>query len=330
LPAKPVFVTLPPAWHPSWLHHHPHRWQAGTLDRQALIASAQDVADRPGFLSVAQRFARCWLKTQHDNPVLRTVFRNSQRYMLLVGSLVLHHQRNRADSGSGLTPAAMCSFFEHARGSPFGAGESQIRAMLAHARLHHLIEPAPDSGDKRFRPLVPTALLRHIFEQWVGGFLQAHAGERGFELPAPWAEMVAVPGLVAEVFSYRMAALREDGFVLAQPVAADLRWVLQHDHGYRVFLHCVEGLQGQADGSALVDIRASTLATCAGVARGTVRNMLQAATQQGWFTPVGASPTLCRWPTAQMRTTLLWIALELVWMHGLACAAWSRRGHYAA
>lgn len=323
-------MTRPLAWRPSWLRHHPHCWQAGTLDQQALIAAARRVAGRPGFLELAQRFARCWLSTQHDNPALRTVFRNSQRYLLLVASLVLHHQRDRADPRSGLTLASMCIFFEHARGSPFAAGQSQIRAMLAHARLHGLIEQTPGSDDRRFRPLEPTALLRHIFEQWVGGFLRAHEGEPGFELPAPWAEMVAVPGLVAEVFSYRLAALREDRFLLAQPVAADLRWVLQHDHGYRVFLHCVEDLQGQADGSALIDTRTSALATRAGVARGTVRNLLQAAAQQGWFEPVGESSTLCRWPAAQMRTTLLWIALELVWMHGLVCAAWSRRGHYAA
>jgi hypothetical protein len=121
-------------------------------------------------------------------------------------------------------------------------------------------------------------------------------------LPAPWAEVAAFPGLVPpELFAYRLTAMREDRFVLTMFVAADLHWVLQHDKGYRVYLHCVEGLLPEADGSALIEIRAAQLAEQADVARGTVCNLLLDAERQGWFTPVDGSTTLRRWSAAQMR-----------------------------
>lgn len=323
-------MVLQQPWRPPWLRHPPHRWQAGTLDRAALVATAQALAGRPDFLEVAQRFARCWLAAQQADPALRAVFRNTPRYLMLVASLVLHHERDRNDPLSGITPARMRSLFAQGHTGPAAAGDSQVKAMLAHARLNGLLEAGPAPDDRRYQPLVPTLRLQHIFQQWVGAFLQAMHDQAAWPLPAAGSDIVAVPGLVPEVFSYRLQALRADRFVLIEPMAAELRWVLQHDHGYRVFLHAVEQLQGQPDGSALVAISASTLAARAGVARGTVRNLLHDAEQQGWFAPAGQAPALRRWSAPQVNAALLWIALELEWMHGLTCAAWGRRGDYSA
>lgn len=318
-------------WRPLWLNDHPAHWRPGTLRHAALGEAAQALAAQPGFAAIAQRFAGCWLATQHANPALRAVFRNTPRYMMLIASLVLHHQRDHNDPRSGLTQARLRSFFEQLQGSPLQAGETQVKAMLAHARLAGLLDAGDAStarGDARYRPLAPTPLMNHIFEQWIGGFLQAMQGVESLALPAPWGHIVALPGLVPEVFSYRLAALREERFVLLQLVSQALGWVLRHDHGYRVFLHCVQQLQPLPDGSALIETSASALAAQAGVARGTVRNLLLDGESQGWFEAVGHNPRLRRWPAEHMRTALLWIALELEWMHGLVSAAWARLGSY--
>lgn len=311
-------------WRPSWLRTSPREWQPGTLDRAVLHAAGQRLARRPDFPERARVFARCWLQTQAAHPALGAVFRNSQRYLLLVNCLVLHHRRDPADPLSGITPGRMLAFFQqHGRG-PVEGGATQVKAMLAHARLHGLLRPVSGAGDARYRPLEPTPLLLEIMRHWLAGFLRACEGDADLPLPAPVDRIVGVPGLVGEVFSHRLAAVREDRFTLLESFGQALGWVLRHDHGYRVFLQMTTDLQPQPDGTALVAISTSELAARAGVSRGTVRNLLADAQAQGWF---AAAPPPRGWRLAAdaVHTTLRWIALELQWMHGLACAAHAER-----
>jgi len=156
----------------------------------------------------------------------------------------------------------------------------------------------------------------------VAGFLQAAWGEPELPLPAPPMAMVARPGLVGEVFSYRTAALGEDRFVLWE-LAPEMRWVLPHDQGYRTFLHLLRVSRLQGDGTALVPLTATELAARAGAARGTVRQLLDHATAQGWF-EAEAPPRHWRLSAKAVRASHHWVALELLWMQGLANAAWQR------
>jgi hypothetical protein len=176
--------------------------------------------------------------------------------------------------------------------------------------------------DARFRPLEPTPLLDGILRQWIAGFLHACEADAALRLPAAVDVMVGTPGLVGEVFGYRLAALEQDGFILWQDFAQPLAWVLRHDHGYRVFLQMTEALTLQRDGSALVPVTTSDLARRAAVSRGTVRNLLVDAQTQGWFAKP-APPGARRLAPEALQITLRWVALELEWMHGLACAAWA-------
>jgi hypothetical protein len=328
---------------PSWLLDDPSRWRAGTLDREALRAETAALARRAGFHQRAQAFAHHWLQTQAEHPALRTVFRNTPRYMLLVTTLVLAHRaaaglgRGAGPGGSGprdtrpasggpagITPGQLADFFATQLPGALRAGPSQLKAMLAHARLQGLLMPAPGGADGRQRPLLPTPLLQRILCQWVAGFLHAAEGDPAFPLPATPARMVAVPGLVADVFSYRLAAVTEDRFVLFESLPA-LGWVLRHDHGYRCFLHMVQAGVMQADGTLRVPLSTAELARRAGAARGTVRQLLADAAAQGWLH--AEAPALgWRWTAAATRTALHWIALELTWMHALACAAWADSG----
>lgn len=303
-----------------WLRHPPHGWQPGLLDRPALQEDAATLAARPGFDEVARRFAQCWIGTQDAQPALRTVLRNSSRYLLLVACMVLHHRRDPADPLSGITPSRVQEFFQQQARGRVDAGASQVKAMLGHARVHGLLQTVPGAGDARFRPLEPTPLLTGAMQQWVAGFLQAMEGS--LPLPAAPGVIAAHPGLVGELFTYRLAALAQDRFVLTEGQDA-VAWLMSRDRGYRLFLHLVCLMQVQPDGSALVSTGFGDLAARARISRNTVRNLFMDLQCQGWFSGGLASQQL-QLDALHVSLALHWVALELVWMQGLACAAWQR------
>lgn len=315
-------VTCPvQPWRPPWLNDHPRLWKAGTLDRARLHSDAVALSRQPDFDAVARRFACLWLDTQVAHPSLRAVFRNTARYLLLVNSVVMHHRRDPADSRSGITPGRLLAFFERDLHGTLQTSGSQVKAMLAHAKLHGLLQPVPDPGDLRYRPLVPSPMLIEILRDWVRAFLRAAEGIADLPLPAAPAIMVAAPGMVGEVFSYRTAALTEDGFILWRDIGA-LQWVIKRDNGYRVFLHMVAAMQPQPDGTAIIPLTAAELARRSGATRGTVRNLLLDAVAQGWFDTGAPKTEGWRLRPADLEVVRYWIALEILWMHGLARAAY--------
>jgi len=195
----------------------------------------------------------------------------------------------------------------------------QVKAMLVHGRLHGLIEPLPlacaaaaAGGDSRTRPLQPTMTA------WVAGFLRAMQGVPALELPAISQQLLRTLGLVPEMFAYRMAALQIDCFVLFEGPPL-LRWVLAHGGGYRVYLHLLSVAEAQADGSALARVTPAALAQRAVISRGTVRNLMASAAGQGW--QAEGRGGWCASAQA-LDTARHWVTPELVWMHGLVCAAW--------
>jgi hypothetical protein len=305
---------------PAWLRQDPQHWRAGTLDRKALWAQVHTLAASAGFVPQAQRFARCWLQTQAEHPELRAVFRNTQRYLLLVASLVLHQRRDAAEPGSGITPGKLLAFFEHSALPALRCSPGQVKAMMAHARLQGLLkDDTAEATDGRVRPLVPTPLLQRTMASWVRGFVAAMDGV--LPLPARAPQVLTTPAVVARMFGYRLAALTEDRFVLLEGLDG-LRWVMAHDHGYRVMLHLVLAAQPGAAGEPVpVPLSVSEIARTADVSRGHVRNLLDDAAAEGWWAGErsasdGLLITPERWATA-----LEWIARELVWMHGLLRAA---------
>ena len=187
------------------------------------------------------------------------MLRNTARYLLLVSSVVMHHRRDPSDPRSGITSSRVQEFFRQDLRGTFATSASQVKAMLAHARLHDLLQPVAGSGDSRYRPLEPSPRLIGILQDWVQAFLVATEGVDGLPLPASPAAMAARPGLVGEVFSYRIAALTEDRFILWQGIDA-LKWVIPRDYGYRVFLHMVAAMVPDPDGSMRVPLTVTELA----------------------------------------------------------------------
>jgi DNA-binding IclR family transcriptional regulator len=62
------------------------------------------------------------------------------------------------------------------------------------------------------------------------------------------------------------------------------------------------------------------MAERAGVSRGTVRNFLVTAREQGWIAPAGEHAWLLL--PAFHAELMQWMGREFLWMHTLACAAW--------
>lgn len=314
-------------WRPAWLRTDPARWAPGTLDRAALFEQVRALAARPGFDQVGQRFALCWLRTQETHPELRAVFRNTPRYLLLVASLVLHHRRDPAVPGSGVTPGNLLRFFGDTASHAVSTSPGQVKAMLAHARLHGLLhQPAADPHrvvDSRLRVLAPSPRLQGIMKAWVQGFLATMEGVPELPLPDDGLEALTTPEGVAGMFAFRMAALNIERFVLWEGLEG-LDWVLAHDHGYRLMLNLVRAAGPAPDGRRPLRITVSELAAAVGASRSHVRNVLADAQAQRWFVQEGPRSPLCFEPAA-WDLAMHWIARELVWMHGLLLAAEPQR-----
>lgn len=308
IPAMPAPTPLP-----DWLRNHPAQWQAGTLDRDALHAQADELAQSAGHIERCRHLAREMLSVIDGLDVARQVVHDTPAYLLLVCAMTLQH-RHRA-GGPGITLTALGDLF--ARGEPDRrfAGESHLRAMLAQMQAMGLLEAAPQAGDRRVHRLQPTALLEDMFNLWVRAFLRVGTPDatrrwQGSALPAThW---------TYEVLDYRVTAWLEDGFVLNERFPL-IREFMMHRHGYHVFLSLMEGLQVRG-GEASAPLSMAALGERFEVARGTVRNTVRIAEDAGHLV-FDSRLGVARLRPAFLALALRWMAMELTWMHGLAAAA---------
>jgi hypothetical protein len=310
---------------PAWLRAPPHLWQPGTLDRDALHAAADELARSPGFATAAAGFAVSWQAAYDGNATLRAVMRNSARYMFLVTCMYMHHCRRADDPGAGITVSRIIESYRGKERFGTVASPSRVKAFVAHCRQRGLLRPvcvpaAQAAGDARVRLLEPTPRLESSLGDWTLGFLRGIAPV--LRLPAPPEVMLRQPGFVGELFSYRVSALVQDGFALPERHPL-MQWIMSRERGYHVFLSLVREMRVLADGSALADIQPAVLARRAAVSRGTVLNLLDGCERQDLLVREGACRRLHLQP-AFVERSLQWIALEFLWMHGLAVAAWAR------
>lgn len=285
------------------------------LDRDALHAQARALAEHPAHPLAARSLAAEVLHFLQDVPVARRVVHDTPIYLLLVFCMYLHHERDPADPGGGVTLKAMRTLFG-ARGEEAFAGDSHIRDMLAWCRNRGLLALAQhaDAGDRRTRPLAPTPLLEDMFRQWVRAFL------RGCTLlppPLPSGELPP-PDVVYEVLSYRVRCHLREAFTPTERFPLIQQFMLRK-HGYHVFLSLVEAMRVEAHGAS-APVTVSGLAQRFDIARGTVRNALAPAEQQGLLTLGGEDGTVQLTPEF-VDLALQWMAFEATYMHGVICAA---------
>jgi hypothetical protein len=314
LPAPLSSPLLPPV---PWLRDHPRHWRAGTLDVPGLTAAAAALSQRPGFEAAMHQFADGWQAGYNATPVLGSVMRNNARYVLLLACLWLDHQRDASQPGVSITPGRVLDFYARLDHRLVEGGTSRIKTILAHARVAGLLQPGPGPGDARLRPLEPTPLLRQAMAGYVQGFLGGIAG--ALPLPATPQQMVEVPGFVPELFTYRMLPLLLERFAITQGLPA-MNWITNREKGYPQLLSLVRHMQTQPDGQVLTEGWPQQIAARVGVSRGSARNFLVAAVEQGWLEPLG--PRRWRMRPAFHAELLQWMGREFLWMHTLAVAAW--------
>lgn len=308
----------PPA---PWLHHHPRHWQAGTLDVAGLHRTADTLSRQPGFVDAVRHFAACWQAAYDGNPVLVSSMRNNARYVLMVACLWLDHVRDPARPADSITRARLLAFYERLGRGLVTASPWRVKDMLASARASGLLQPAPRPLDSRVHPLEPSPALRQAMADWVAGFLRGVAPV--LPLPAPPERMVQRPGVVGEIFRYRISALLEDRYAINQGLPA-LRWITDREKGYHLFLSLMRSVELQPDGRAVARVVPQHLADRAGLARNTARNFLQACVDQGWLLPAPHHRLVLA--PAFFDEALQWFGREFVWMHTLAVAAWTVQG----
>ncbi len=309
----------------AWLRQHPAQWAAGTLDRDGLHAAAAALCQRDDFEAAVQHFANEWLDAFAANLPLRQVMRNSPSYVLLVACLRMHHLRNPADPASGITPSRVLAFYGLSGRDMVSAGASRVKAMLGHARCAGLLRARPVPHDARLLVLEPTPRLLEAMTLWVTAFLRAV--QVLLPLPMPAQAMTAEPGMVGELFTYRLSAFIEDRFGLPERIPA-LRYLMDRVGGYLIFLEMMRGVrlhpEDSTDGTATTTLHTHRVARCSGLSRGTVRNVLTEGIERGWWLKDDAGPGL-RLQAPFVQQASLWMGLEFVWMHTLAVAAWQRR-----
>lgn len=305
---------------PAWLNAHPRNWQAGTLDRDGLHAAALALTNHPQFDQVRVEFITQFLHSFDGHAVMRRVTRGIPLYFLVIFSFYLHHNKDPAAPGSGVTLTALQELF--ARGSAglgskvIFASPTKVKDMLAHSRLQGLFRDSAHSVDKRIRLLEPTALLTDAFADWILGYLRGSA--LLLTPPVSLLPHSLSPALTHTLFSYRVRAYMQDGFTTTERFAT-VRQFMTREHGYSVFLRLMQTVRLEG-GQYVATAPTSELATYRSIARATVRNTLAEAQAAGHLqTERGGNRVVLTQAFYDMAQH--WFAVEMLWMHSLMVLA---------
>jgi hypothetical protein len=304
---------------PAWLLNNPEDWRPGTLDTDRLHADAAELQKHPSFDEARIEFITHFLQGFDAHPVTRRVMRNLPLYMLMIFSLYLHHLRNPAQPDTGITAVGLQALFSRGSASQVFASPTRVKDMLSHARLAGLLRSVPlplhGGGDSRKRPLEPTQLLMDGFSEWILGYLRGSS----LLLPAPFS--LAAGSLsqesISTLFSYRVQAYVHDGFTSSERFGL-VRQFMMRDHGYSVFLQMMKSVRDEG-GEYVANVSASDVSRYRGISRATVRNALADAEAAGHLrTERGGTRVVLAYDFYHMAQH--WFAVEMLWMHGLACA----------
>jgi hypothetical protein len=289
----------------SWLRHHPSQWQADTLDRAALREASARLRQVPRFPEAAQSLARNMLSAFESHRAVSQLMNQHGRFAFLAIVMSLHHTRDLNDSGSGVTYSRIRELLE---GGGL-ASASRIKVMLKLARARGQLR-AVASADKRLRVLEPTQSLVKPAAIWLNGLLQAT--EMIKPLPSSPDQLTARPSFIGAVLSYNVNAYAHSKFALHEDYP-EIRALMSHEYGYLVLMSLLAGLRRSQTGEATSRLPIGDFAQRFSASRGTVRNLLQLAQQEGWLTMAargGHEVTL----EAKFADTLeAWAALEMEW-----------------
>jgi hypothetical protein len=301
---------------PSWLRHHPARWQADTLDRDALRAAALRLRERANFQTAARQLATEMHVAFQSHWAVNQLMNEQGRFAFLAFVMCLHHTRNADDPASGVTYSRVRDLFAKSN----LAGPTRVKAMLALARLRgqlHELRDVP-GADRRLRVLVPTQKLTAPASLWLGGLLRAAALLK--PLPLPPDQLIALPEILGAVLTYNVHAYDRSQFMLHEDYP-QIRELMSHEFGYLFLMMLIRHMRRESSGEVVSAVPISDFAEQFSASRGTVRNLLQFAQTHGWLrlkTKGGHEVALSESFADQAER---WVALELEWAGEFAALA---------
>ncbi len=300
--------------HPQWLHHHPHQWTAGTLNRQALYDCADQLVLTADFHNACRGFAENMLATYESNWLLNKITREIPRFALMGFVMYLHHRRKLDEPGVTYTRIQEL----YARGSNAGilASPTRVKAMLGLAVVAGQLRRV-ESSDRRVKLLEPTEKLIAPALLWLESYLDAVG--RAVPLVKSPQELVAIPEILGELMTYAIQAYIHDRFGLSEEFPA-VDYFLLRENGYMTLMEIIRTLRFE-EGEWRAQAPSVVLSKKFSMARGTVRNLLANSEKQGWLT-IGARGGHKLILSADFATLChRWVSLEMVWMGGLVNAA---------
>ena len=310
---------------PTWLDCEPHCWQSGTLNRAELHATADRLMILPIFPTACAGFADNILDTFAASWALNKVMREAPRFAFIAFLMYLHHGKGMGESG--ITYSRIVALYGIGSRSGVLATPTRIKAMLGLALVSgQLRQSKRDQADKRLKVLEPTEKLIAPMLIWLRGFLEAV--EPVAPLLKPAVELAYLPGLFGEVMTYIIHAYRLDEFVLYEEFQ-EVKLFMFRENGYLTLMEILRTMRF-ADGGYIAQAPSVQLAKKFSMSRSTVRRLLAECEELGWLSISergGHTLLLTDNFATQCRR---WVALEIVWMAGLANAAAFRIANQAS
>lgn len=299
---------------PPWLRNNPNSWNADTLDRDELRLSAYAIRQHPRFHEAKQRLSENMLEAFDNNSPVNRLLRVEADLKFVAFILSLHHTRETRNPESGATYTRLIEMFKIVQsGSP-----TLIKAMLSLYRLRGYIA-VKSVRKSRSKILMPTEKLIGALQVW----LQAHltAIELTTPLPLPPITMAAKPEVLYLIFTYGVNAYLHNRFYLWEDFP-EIKSFMCRSHGYAVLMSLIASSYQNAAGSIFASVPSVELAKRLSISRGTIRNVLNEAQDNGWITIISKGSHQVQISHEFADTCNDWISMELTWMGGMAKTAW--------
>jgi hypothetical protein len=304
-----------------WLNNDPELWNENTLDRDRLRQSVEQLRAHPAFAEARAMFCGDVTHTFAANSSVNRLMRRDGRFAFMAFVFFLDRTRDPSDAASGVTYTRLSELFANG----LLASPRRVKAMFVHARASgHLRLREVQPEDRRIKVFEPTAEFAQAGLAWLRAYLGAL--DRLGMLAINVRDRIEASGeaILAEVLTFNVLAYLRSGFVLYEdlpPVQA----FMSRENGYTVLMSLIQSMRRATDGSVCATAPSADLAERFSLSRGSVRNMLAAASEANWLRIVDRGGHTLELAPEFVAVCERWVALELEWMRGLMIAA-ARKG----
>jgi hypothetical protein len=300
-----------------WLTNDPFLWDESTLDRERFRDAVNELIAHPAFDEARRVFSDDVTQTFASNAAVNRLMRRDGRFAFMAFVFYLHRTRDADDSASGVTYSRIAELFS----SGALASPRRVKAMFVMARLSGHLRPREEQpDDRRVKVFEPTEALTESGLAWVRTYTGA-LGRLGL-LPRNVHDLLASEGeaMLGEVFFCNVLAYLKSGFILYEdlpPVQA----FMSRESGYTILMSLIQTMRRADDGSVHASAPNAELSERFALSRGSVRNMLVAASEEHWLQLLKRGGYAVVLSPEFAAACERWVALELEWMRGLLVAA---------